>query len=315
MSRSRFAAQAGKTAAPKERRAVVIDVRGRARAGWLLALSLLIYAAAALLMRTCLSAGFAALFRAWAVDASTAALAPGWAQLLYAWHGSLVTVLAGAAVLALVRPLRRLWRLTGEGPGFSVRAAVGFWAIGTGFAALITALCLLPDSMRLEWPLARPRITAALPGMWLVTLIGVLAEEAFARCVVYDGLKSRWGAGWATLCAGLLFFLMNSGWTGNALCAVNVLLLGLICCLVYARRGLCASTAFRWGWSFANVFLLGFGGGNQAVYRLYGVSERWLTGGEAGYICGGWATLLFVATLLWLAKGELQGLIGQRTKP
>ncbi len=290
---------------------MVFDDRGRVRAGWLLALSLLAYAAAAALVRGGLSAGFAALFRAWGIDASTAALAPGWARLLYAWHGSLVTVLAAVAGLALVRPLRRLWRLTGERTGTSIRAAIGFWIVGTGLAALITALCLLPDSMRPEWQLARPRVTAALPVLWLVTLIGVLAEEAFIRRVIYDGVKSRWGAHWAALCAGFLFFLLNSSWSGNALCAVNVLLLGLICCRIYARCGLWASAAFRWGWSFANVFVLGFGGGDQAVYRLYGVSEAWLTGGEAGYICGGWATLLFAATLIWLAKGDPMGLIGR----
>ena len=52
---------------------------------------------------------------------------------------------------------------------------------------------------------------------------------------------------------------------------------------------------FRWGWSFATVFLLGQGGGTHAVYRLLGVSEVLLTGGDAGFVYGLWLTLLLAA--------------------
>lgn len=305
MSRSKRAAQAV-TPAPKNGiRRWFADEGGAVRGGWLLAVSLVVWLGASLLARRGLSAGFAALFRTWGIDASSAARAPGWARLLYAWHGSLITLLASGLLLALAAALRRLWRLPPGRPPFEKGAAARAWLLGTGMAALIAALCLLPDSMRPEWPLSRPRIGAGTAVLWLISLAGALAEEAFTKRVLFDGLRERWGAGWAALCACAAFFVSNGGYAGNALSAVNVALLGLACCAVYARAGLWAAAAFRWGWSAANVLLLGFGGGDYAVYRLYAVSENALTGGDAGFIYGAWTTLMLAALLAWTRRGPI----------
>ena len=87
-------------------------------------------------------------------------------------------------------------------------------------------------------------------------------------------------------------FLNNVSYTGSWTAAVNVLLLGLACCLLYREKGIWTAAGFRWGWSVVNVFLSGFGGGDVAVYRLYGVSEELLTGGDAGPANGLWTALM-----------------------
>jgi len=48
------------------------------------------------------------------------------------------------------------------------------------------------------------------------------------------------------------------------------------------------------------VFLLGFGGGDTAIYRLYGVSEALLTGGDAGLMHGLWTTMALAGVVLGL---------------
>lgn len=249
-----------------------------------------------------MNAAFAALFRAWGIDAENAARAPWWAAAVFRWHGSAVTVIVCAALLALSAGLRRLWlgqraRATLEGRALA-RAAIA----GLCVALVIAALCLLPDSMRLEWPPGAPNVTWALPTLCAVSLLAALAEEAFLKRVLFDGLRARWGAIWATAIVCALFFVSNGGYAGNVACAVNVLLLGAICCAMYARWGLWAAAGFRWGWSVGTMFVMGFGGGEAAVYRLYGVSEAWLTGGDAGPVYGLWATLLLAGMLAWLMR-------------
>lgn len=296
--------------APPERR-LFRDAAGRLRAGWLLAAALAGYAAASLAVRLGLNAAFAALFRAWGVNAENVARAPGWARLIYAWHGSAVTLAVNAAVIALSLGLRRLWRK--DRPAREARKpALLAWLAGTGFAVLSAALFLAADSLRALWPLSRPNLTPGLLPLWLLSLSGVAAEALFTRRLLYDGLRPRWGSAWALAVSTAAFFFIGGGHTGDALSALNVLLLGLLCGLVYARFGLWAAVGLRWGWSFANAFLLGFGGGGWSVYRLYGVSETLLTGGDAGLICGLWTTLALAAGIVWLARGRLKAFFGRR---
>lgn len=308
MSKSKHSAQASLSPAPTAKPNLLKNASGGVHAGWLLALSLAAYAAVSPVLRAALAAAFAALFRAWGVDAQSVARAPGWARWLYAWHGSLVTALAAAAALLLSRWLRRLWALPKEKPRFSPRTFAVAALLGLGLTAMIAALCLLPDSMRPEWPLTRPRGDAALLPLCLLSLLGALAEEAFTKRVLFDGLRARWGAGWAALCAALAALLIG-GMPNSALSAVNALLLALTCCGLYARRGLWAAAGFRWGWSLANVFLLGFGGGSHAVYRLYGVSEALLTGGDTGLIGGLWATLALAVLAAWPYRHKIKGIL------
>ncbi len=302
MSRSKRAA--GGDTAPVSRE----SVKWYRQTGWLLAVSLVCCTIVTVGVRLALGAAFTGLFRAWGVDAATVTRAPTWAQLVYRWHGSAVTLASAIALIGLSMWLRGLWTGSGALPlsrseEENRRSTTGqcalFALIGLAAAALVLAVSILPDSIRAER--AAPRLTWTLPVMLVVAFISTLAEELFTKRVLYDGIASRWGTLWATLVSAAGFFLMAGGYAGNVLSAVNVALLGSLCCLVYARNGLWASVGLRFGWTAATVFLMGFGGGEASVWRFYGVSEGLLTGGDAGPVYGLYMTILLIVGIVRLA--------------
>ena len=243
------------------------------------------YFAVTVAVRLGLVALLRALFEAWNLRPDTVARAPGWARTLYGWQGSVVTLIVDIAAMLYTVGVCKA-RL----PRPDVKKSAPLWAAGTALALVSAALFLVTDSLRLLWPLGRPHITPGLLPLWALTLLTALAEELFTKGVVYDRVVRRWGAVWAVTASTLLFFLINGGYSGSWISAVNVALMGVFCALCHDRLGLWAPVGFRWGWGFASVFLLGQGGGDRAVYRLYGVSEALLTGGDAGLVYGLWVT-------------------------
>ena len=295
---------------PSDLRGLLRDASGRLRTGIRLAVALVLELLTSLLLRTGLNRLFAALFRAWNVRAGNVALAPRWARIVYAWHGSMISLLVSAALLALAVALRRWWmggREAAKPSGAPARRrALAGWMVGTLAALVSAAVFLCSDSLRME---ADPGIPERLPGLallWGLSLCTVLSEEMFTRRVLYDGLREGCGVVPATAVSVAVFFFWNGGYAGNAVSAINVALLGVVCVLVYEKYGLWASTSLRWGWSFATVFLLGQGGGPHAAVRLYAVSESLLTGGDAGFVYGLWMTLLLLVALAWLLRRHLR---------
>lgn len=292
MSKSKHIVQ---EAPPKPRRRMLFNEAGEVRPGWRLLAMAAGYILLTVLARLGMGALLRALFGAWNLNARTVARAPGWAATLYAWQGSLVTLAVDGVAVAYMLIVCRV-RLPKLG-----RDLVRAWAVGTGFALLSTGLFLLTDSLRLQWPLNRPHLSPGLLPLWALTLLTALAEELFTKGLLCDSVNRRWGWGWAAIASMLAFFLMNGGYSGTWISALNVALLGAACALLYRGHGLWASVGLRWGWSFAAVFLLGQGGGDMAVYRLYGVSEALLTGGDAGPVYGLWMTVaLLIAIVLGL---------------
>ena len=288
------------------------DARGVRLALWL-ALAAVLSLVTLVVLRVALAALFEGLFRAWGIDAGNVYRAPGWARWIYAWHGAAITAMCAAALLGISEALRRLRRLDRERMRWKgLSAPAKHYGAGTALAVGPAALFLMTDSLRLYWPLSAPRLSGALIPLWLLGLFSVVAEEWLIHGAVYEGILEAGGAPWATGVACAAFFLMNRGYGGNALCAVNVLLLGLYACRLYHRRGLWAAALFRWGWGFAAAFLLGSGGGESAVYRLYGVSEALLTGGDAGAVNGLCLTLCLLAMLAFAERKALMGLRAAR---
>ena len=311
MSRSKHiqTTEAAARRKPGLRTGVFLSRNGALRGGWILALTALGWCAATLGIRLGLTAAFNALFAAWGIDAGNARFAPGWARLVYGWHGSAVTAAGALAGIALALALRKAFALDPPEPDRPVNGARTA-LIGLGTAAMLAGVFLLADSLRWEWPLARPRFSAGLPALLGINLLSVLAGELITKRVAFDALRPRWGAGGSAVAATLLFFIGSGGYAGGIVAAINALLLGALCGLLYAVTGsLWAVTGLRWGWSAANLFLLGFGGGDYAVYRLYGVSENALTGGDAGLMYGLGATLLFLAGIAWLERGRLKAFV------
>ena len=305
MSRSKRIERDSTAFAPMKTGSLWTSENGRVRTGWLTAVSLLGFALTSVVLRRGLQTGFAVLFDSWNINSDNAWRAPAWAATLFRWQGALTDITISCALLFLCRWLRRLWRFSGQQP----RPARGFLrAALTGFGAvlIIAALCLIPDSMRLDWPIAAPRLTSDFPVLCVVALVVTLAEEAFSKRVLYSGLRERRGRTVAAAAVCILFFLSNGGFAGSMVSGINVVLLGWACCLIYEHYGLWAVTGFRWGWSVANTFLLGFGGGRSSVYRLYGVSENLLTGGDAGPMYGVWTTMLLAGLIGWAMREPLR---------
>ena len=301
MSRSKREARAQTNPVPRKDGKLWTDENGGIRTGWLLAASLFGYTLVALATRYGLIRAFAALFNAWRIDASNVHRARAWAGAVYAWHGSFATLACAALTLPLARGLRKLWGLDGaliDPPSGKLwRGAL----TGLLAAIMVILLCLLPDSVRPEWPLTAPRLGWTLPVMAIISLFATLSEEAFTKRVLFDGLRRRWGGLWAAALVSAVFWLNGGGPAAGVVGSVNALLLGWTGCLLYAKYGLWTVVGFRWGWSVATVFLLGFGGGEAAVYRFYGVSEALLTGGDAGLMHGLWTTLLLAGMIVVLS--------------
>lgn len=294
---------------PAAVRRVFLGGDGALRGGWIAALCGLGWAAVTLAARLGLGLAFDGLFDAWGINAGNAHLAPAWARVAYAWHGSAITAAQALAVIAVALALRRLLRVP-KAPWGSVKRGGRMALAGLGGAVLLAALFMIADSLRPEWSLLRPRFSAGLPALLAISLLSTLAGELLTKRALLDALRPRWGAGWASLAATLLFFLGSGGYAGGVVGAVNTLLLGALCCAIYLRTGsLWNAVGLRWGWSAANLLLLGYGGGASAVYRLYGVSEGALTGGDRGLMYGLGATLLLLAGLGWLVRERVGGIL------
>lgn len=281
---------------PKPQRRVLRNEDGALKPGWRLAAMVAGWLALTLAARLGASALLRALFGAWNLNPLTLSRAPRWAGTLYRWQGSVVTLVVDIAAIGYIAlPCR----VKLHPPRVSL-----WWAVGAGAMLLSAALFLLTDSLRLEWPLSRPHLSLGLLPLCALTLLTALAEELFTKGVVLDTLGGRGGI----VAAALAFFLLNGGYSGTWISGVNVALLGTLCALLYRRHGLWAPVGFRWGWSFAGAFLLGQGGGDRAVYRLYGVSETLLTGGDAGLVYGIWLTLALGAMIAIVGKYKKLGI-------
>ena len=259
----------------------------------------LAWAFCAILLPLILGAAFQALFGAWNVNAGTVARAPGWAQWLYAWHGSCVTLVAGASLVLLCAAVFHV------PVGRPALRDLRVGHLGLVIAVMLAALFTLTDSLRAA---GAPRFSPALIPLGAILLLSVLGEELLTKGVLYASIRERWGRLWAAAAATLAFFLIGGGLGGTVISGINVALLGLLCCLLYERYGLWTTVLFRWGWSFATVLMLGQGGGAHAVLRLYGVSENLLTGGDAGFACGlMWTTILLALIAISLYKDKQKG--------
>ena len=258
--------------------------------------AVLAWAATAVLIPLGLGAAFRALFKAWNVGADTVARAPGWAQLVYAWHGSFITLISALLLIALCA---KVFHVPIGRPALR-NLRIGH--IGLTVAIVLAALFTLTDSLRVA---GRIHFSLALIPLGAIMLISTLGEELLTKGVLYETIRGRRGRLWATAAVTLMFFLIGGGLGGTVISGANVALLGLLCCLLYDREGLWTPVLFRWGWSFAAVFLLGQGGGSHALLRLYGVSEGLFTGGDAGFAYGlAWTLILIglIASMLYTEK-------------
>ena len=285
---------------------------GRTRGVWILCAAIMAYALVTYGIRVGLGAAFAALFDAWQINADNASLAPAWARMIYTWHGSILSAIQAVAVIAAGAGLRRLFQLHPNPPGSPRRAAIPLLAAAAG-ALLPVAAYVAFDSLRMTWPLTQPHFSLGFFVLTLTTFLSVLSGEYYTRGFVFEALQSHWGYGWAALAVILLFFMGSGGLGGSVLSGVNVMLLGSLLMVLYMHSGsLWAPFGLRFGWSAAVTLILGYGSGDSAIYRIYGVSENLLTGGDNGPMYGLTATLIGIVALACLLREPIARFIMKR---
>lgn len=234
---------------------------------------------------------FGALFAAWGLTDANLAYAPAWARWIVYGHTDFTYGLAYALSMAAALKLGKRW----SEPVKSDPGKAGFGALGgLALGALLTAVAFIFDSMRLERPLTEPHFGAAQLSALAVLVLGGLSGEALTKRIVFDPIRRRLGrpAGYAAAC--MMSVLLCGRWI-NPLGLLNALLLGLVGCALYERGGLWASAALQVGWGAWTTLLFAWpNSGAVSVYRMYTVSEAWLTGGNTGADYG------FGVTIGWI---------------
>ena len=285
---------------------------GGVRAAWKLLLAYAAYLLWAWLATYALSWGFGALFDGWNLSAATIAQAPAWAQGLFANYGRLISVISSLGVAALSQGLLRL--LAG-GRMYPLRPrdlAIGaLWGLVPVLAG--AALFLAVDSMR---PYGRTlSFTPDVLWMLAVYLAAALAEERFARGLTMREATLHARPVWGYVASALMLLAITGSYALPPLGIVNMLLTAVLCAHLSATGHAGASVGLRCAWSWSSNALAAFPGGNaasQPVFRLYDVSENWLTGGANGLICGAWMTLILLALALWLFRQPLRALLRRK---
>ncbi len=281
--------------------------RGELRLGWQLAAGFAAYAAVFYGVLWGLIRLFARLFSAWNLTNETIAYAPAWARMIVAGHADFSYCLA-----YILSAIAGLWLANRWTPGKKHDGAMILRGLLMGAVPgmVIAALALLLDSMRLEWPLSEPKFGWTQLSALIVLILGSFSGEALTKRLAFDSVRMRFGriAGYAF--AAILSMILSGRWL-SSLGMFNALLMGILSCALYERGGILASTAVQAGWLWATGWLFAWpNSASSSVYRLYTVSEVWLTGGNFGADCGlacmlAWLILIYILMIKNLIKERI----------
>ena len=277
------------------------------RPGWRAAAALTACLGWNILARAFFTWLFALLFDAWGVNSLNLGIAPAWVRAAvngYPYAVSLLVNLPAALVFSL------LFRSMPGARPTSVCAAFG--ALGVGAVIAPGVIFLLADSMRLvrpvpefHWPIA-----ASLP----ICIIAAWAEHALSRGYVQGVMRRSHGKLMSYAASATAFLILTGAWNLGWLGFVNMLLMSVLLSAVTERFGHCSAIALRAGWSWAANSLLGFSGGEIALFSLYPVSEILITGGSGGLVNGLFTTALLSVGIWLMLQNELRAAIQKLRK-
>ena len=254
---------------------------------------------------------FGALFDAWGLTTDNLTYAPVWARRIVQIHADLCYAFAYAAtvIVGLLFAVRR--RRSGKASGSLVNGVV----VGAVIPLILTIIALLLDSVRLEWPLAQPRVTLSLSTAAITLILGKLSAEILTKRLLFDAFDKRWLAYAVSCAAGLL---LTAVWRSPA-GIVSALMTSLIACRLYERGGLGASVGFQTMLGFVSGVIFAWPPqAGASAYALYHVSDAWFTGGNAGIACGwGYACAMLAVAVIMFRKDLSEGLVKvkRREKP
>ena len=183
----------------------------------------------------------------------------------------------------------RRWRV----PRAESRRWTGCGAlIGAAIPAVLTALALALDSMRLENPLDAPAFSPWLLVSLALWIVGAFGSEVVSKCILYDAVDRRYGRRYAYLaeCAFWLLAILVTDSRTIVPAYLGAALTAILGCRLYERGGLRASAAMRAAFNVWTLCLFGLASSDGSVlaplYALYHVSDAWFTGGNAGMTAG-----------------------------
>lgn len=282
---------------------IFVNQQGSPRVGWRLALGISAYAAAFYGAMGLLSLAFGKLFEAWGITNVNLIYAPRWAQWIVAVHADAIYVAAYTVALLAGMALARRWTPAQR----SVAKETGKGALlGVAPGLVLTFAAFLLDSMRLENPLTEPAVSYSQVTALAVLLMGSLSGEVLTKRLIFDPMRSRYGR-WGGVLAVLLMSVLLSGSWSSGMGLITTALMGLAGCVLYERGGLMASAALTAGWSAWTAWLFAWPNTTSAcVYRMYTVSEVWLTGGNAGAARGFGSMLLWAMIAAILLRKEMK---------
>lgn len=287
-----------------------MNPESRLNLGWQLVVGISVYMLAFYGMIWAANAGFNALFRAWNLTNETLIYAPRWAQRIVLEHTDVTYMLAYCASMGAVMSCTRGYM----DPGRNVLKETGHAVLlGMGLGAVLTMIAFALDSMRLERPLREPALQMQTIRQLCVLFLGVCSREALTKRLVFYNVNARFGRAWSYTAVGILSVLLSGMWL-HPVGLLNALLMGIAGCAVYERGGLWASEALMTGWSAWTAWLFAWPGTGTGVYRMYTVSDAWLTGGNVGAEAGVGCTLLWTIIAAILLRKELKDLMNRMNK-
>jgi len=290
---------------------IFVDKQGALRWGWRLSAGICAYVLAFYAVLWGFGTLFGALFSAWNLTNENLIYAPEWAQTIVLWHTDFTYVMAYCAAMCAVWPLARRWA---KKPKISGKGFASAALIGLGLGALLTAAALAFDSMRLEKPLSEPVFSASHMSALTVLLIGCLSAEILTKRFVLESARQRFGCVWGYVAVCAVTALLSGVWN-RPVSLINAVLLGIVSCAAYERGGLSASTALAACWSAWTTWLFAWPGSSSlSVYRMYTVSDAWLTGGNAGANGGVGATIGWIIIAALLLRKNFAGSFAGRNK-
>ena len=289
-------------------RRMFLNDEGRLRFGWRLTAGILCYGAALYGVLWLGGSVFGALFAAWGLTNENLSRAPVWAQQVVIWHTDFTYALAyGASMAAAVVWFRGKTKARGKE---ILRGA----ALGLGLGAALTAIAFMFDSMRLERPLSEPAFSAQHLSALIVLTLGSLSSEALTRRLVFASVRERFGRLAAYAAAAALSLLLSGAWE-HPMGLAGSALMSIAAGALYERGGMPASAALTAGWSAWTAWLFAWpDAGASGIYRMYTVSDAWLTGGNAGADCGLGAAIGWLIIAAVLLRAEMRSGIARLKK-
>lgn len=223
---------------------------------------------------------------------------------------SAATALSALVTAGIALRVARRWRTPRT---LSARwTAVGALT-GLLLPAMLTALALALDSMRLERPLSEPALHLALALALLESAAICFSHGALYLRLIFDAAEARAGRSAAYFIACALTVLTAALRGGNAAALLCAAAASAAQCALYERGGLFAPVAMEIAFSAWTSLLFGGLGesfpGVSPVYALYHVSEAWLTGGGAGLAFGWGLALIMAVAAMLLLRRELAALV------